>query len=85
MALEKTGELRKDVVNNNATSIQNKLNPYLPATLNYTVVIFNETTNVTTKPSLSTINESISASYFLTGDIDDFKPREVRVYIWGYA
>ncbi|MCX6821691.1 MAG: hypothetical protein NTW30_02825 [Candidatus Aenigmarchaeota archaeon] len=84
MALEKTGELRKDAVNNNAISIQNKLNPYLPDFLNYTVVIFNETTNITAKPSLSLTNDSISVSYFLAGDVDDFKPREIRVYLWGY-
>ncbi len=84
VTLEKTGELRKDVVNNNATSIQNKLSPYLLSFLNYTVVIFNDTTNVTAKPSLSEMNESISVSYFLAGDMDDFKPREIRVYIWGY-
>ena len=84
MTLEKTGELRKYAVDNNATPIQNKLNSYLPSFLNYTVVIFNETTNITAKPSLSLINESMSVSYFLTGDLDNFKPREVRVYIWGY-
>ena len=84
MALEKTGELRRDAIDNNATSIQNKLISYLPGFLNYSVVIFNETTNVTVKPSLSIINQSISVSYFLTGDLDTFKPREVRVYIWGY-
>jgi hypothetical protein len=84
MTLEKTGELRKDVVNNNATSIQNKLNPYLPDFLNYTIVIFNEATNTTVKPILTNENETLSVSYFLAGDIDDFKPREVRVYIWGY-
>jgi hypothetical protein len=84
MALEKTGELRKGVVDNNATSIQNKLNPYLPNFLNYTIIIFNETTNTTIKPVLTNENETLSVSYFLSGDIDDFKPREVRVYIWGY-
>jgi hypothetical protein len=84
MALEKTGELRKDTVNNNATSIQNKLNTYLPDFLNYTIVIFNETTNTTVKPVLTNENETLSISYFLSGDIDDFKPREVRVYMWGY-
>ena len=84
VTLEKTGELRKDSVNNNATSIQNKLNPYLPDFLNYTVVIFNKTTNVTAKPSLSSINESVSVSYFLSGDFDNYNPREVTVYMWGY-
>jgi hypothetical protein len=84
MTLEKTGELRKDAVNDNATSIQNKLNPYLPGFLNCSVVIYNDTTNITVKPVLTNENETLSVSYFLTGDVDNFKPREVRVHIWGY-
>jgi len=83
-ALEQTGELRRYVADNNATAIDDSLGPYIPNFLNRTVVIFNETTNLTTKPSLSDINNSISVSYFLAGDFDDYKPRDVRVYMWGY-
>ena len=84
MTLEKTGELRKYVADNNATAINESLNPYIPNSISRTVVIFNDTVNLTTEPSLSNLNESISVSYFLSGDIDDFKPREIRVYLWGY-
>lgn len=82
--LEKTGELRKYVVDNDTTSIENKLNPFIPAFLNYNVTIFNETANVTRMPSLTNENNTLSVSYLLVGDIDDYKPREVRVYIWGF-
>jgi hypothetical protein len=82
--LEKTGELRKDVADNNVTSIQNKLNPFLPDFLSYNVTIFNETTNITQMPSLPNEKNTLSVGYLLAGDIDDYKPREVRVYIWGF-
>ena len=82
--LERTGELRRYVTDNNATVINESLDPYIPSFLNRAVVIFNDTTNLTTKPSLSDINDSISVSYFLAGDFDDYKPRDVRVYMWGY-
>ena len=82
--LERTGELRKYVGDNNATAINASLNSYIPNFLSRTVVIFNDTTNLTAKPSLSNINDSISVSYFLAGDFDDYNPREVTVYMWGY-
>jgi len=82
--LERTGDLRRYVADNNATAINESLNQYIPNFLSRTVVIFNDTTNLTTKPSLSNLNESISVSYFLAGDFDDYKPRDVRVYMWGY-
>ena len=82
--LENTGELRKDAVDNNVTSIKNKLNPFIPNFLNYNVTIFNETTNTTQMPSLTSESNTLSVSYLLAGDIDDYKPREIRVYIWGF-
>lgn len=82
--LEKTGELRRDVADNNVTSIENKLNPFLPDFLNYNVTIFNETTNITQMPSLTNEKNTLSVGYLLAGDIDDYKPREIRIYIWGY-
>jgi len=82
--IEKTGELRRYVADNNATAINESLDLYIPSFLSRAVVIYNDTTNLTTKPSLSSINESISVSYFLAGDFDDYKARDVRVYMWGY-
>ena len=83
-ALEKTGELRRYVIDNNITVINESLNPFIPGFISREVVIFNETTNLTAKPSIFNLNDSVSVSYFLAGDFDDYKPREVRVYMWGY-
>ena len=82
--LEETGELREDVVDNNITSIENKLNPFLPAFLYYNVTIFNETTNITQIPSLANEKNTLVISYLLAGDIDYYKPREVIIYVWGF-
>ena len=83
--IEKTGELRKYVADNNATAIDESLNSYIPSFLSRAVVVYNDTNNLTTEPSFSDKNESISVSYFLAGDFDDYKAREVRVYLWGPA
>jgi len=83
-SLEKTGELRKHISDNNATAINESLDPFIPSFLSRDVVIFNDTTNITVKPSLTNIDEIISVSYFLAGDVDDYKPRDVIVYMWGF-
>jgi len=82
--LERTGELRRYVADNNATAVNESLDPYIPSFLSRSVAIFNGTSNLTTKPSLTDVNDSISVSYFLAGDFDDYNPRDVRVYMWGY-
>jgi hypothetical protein len=78
--LDGTGKLRKDVVNNNVSSIRNNLYPFMPKNLNYNVTIFNDTTNITMKPSSS--SDIISVSYFIAGDFDNYSPKDVRVYLW---
>jgi uncharacterized membrane protein len=80
--LDDTGKLRKDVVNNNVSSIRDNLYPFMPKNLNYNVTIFNDTSNITMKPSSS--SDMISVSYFLAGDFDNYLPRDVRVYLWGF-
>jgi len=81
--LAMTGELRKHAMDNDVTSIENKLNSYIPSSLDYGVVIFNKSTNITEMPPITDKKEVISVSYLLTGDIDDYRPRDVRVYLWG--
>jgi len=78
-----TGELRKHVMENDVVSIENKLSSYIPESLNYTVVIFNETTNITEMPSIANEKEVMSVNYLLAGDIDDYRPKDVRIYLWG--
>jgi len=83
--LDETGRLSTYVSNNDANAIQNGLRPYISNIQNYKVVIFNQTTNITQKLSLSNESEVISVSYFLVGDLDNYQPRDVRVYLWGLS
>ena len=83
--LDETGRLSTYVSNNDANAIQNGLRPYISNIKNYKVVIFNQTTNITQKPSLSNESEVISVSYFLAGDLDNYQPRDIRVYLWGLS
>jgi len=84
--LDKRGDLRNDVVNNNATNIKTNLDVFIPDFLTYEVVIYNETTNVTEIPtSITSQNDTvISVSYLISGDINEYKPRDIRVYLWGF-
>jgi hypothetical protein len=81
--LDATGKLGFYAIKNDANSIQNELQPYIPTFLEYKVVIYDQTTNVTEKPYLEDQNKVISVSYFLAGDVDNYEPRDVRVYLWG--
>lgn len=81
--LDDYSNLRNDVIENNATSIKYKLNQHIP--LSFAVVIYDETTNVTEFPSV--VNEQsnvLSISYLLSGDDDLYKPRDVKIYMWGF-
>ena len=84
--LEKRGDLRDDTVNNNVTNIETNLDNFIPDFLTYEVVIYNQTTNVTEIPSsITSQNDTVlSVSYLIAGDIDEYKPRDVRVYLWGF-
>lgn len=80
--LDETGSLRENVLRNNATAIKNDLSAYL-SYLDYDVVIYNKTSNITAAPSISAKNV-ISVSYFLAGDVGNYSAREVRVFLWGF-
>lgn len=80
--LEK-GRLREYTLNNDASSIKNSLNPYIPSSLSYDVVIYNRTSNITSIPTIES-EKIITVSYFLAGDVGNYSAREVRLYIWGF-
>ena len=82
--LDTTGELNMYALNSDATTIRSKLQPFIPITVNYDVAIYNQTTNITEKPSLENLSDVISVSYFISGDLDNYQPRDVRVYLWGF-
>lgn len=81
-ALDEAGKLRSNALDNNAVAIKNDLSTYL-SYLDYDVVIYNKTTNLTAIPSV-TADDVISVSYFLAGDIGNYSAKEVRVFVWGF-
>jgi hypothetical protein len=75
-----SGELRSSVLANNVTAIEGSLDPYIAHS--FDVAIFNKTSNLTTIPELGTENV-VSVSYIISGEVGNYTPREVRVYVWG--
>jgi len=82
-ALDEANELREDVINGNISSLKSKLSSFIPTYLNFSITIFNETINVTSKPKIQD-SDVISVSYFISGNIGEFEPREIVVYLWGF-
>lgn len=81
--MDEAGQLRGDVMKGDVSSVESKLYPFIPDFINYSVVIFNETTNITSKPKIQD-SDVISVSYLISGDIGEFNPREIVVYLWGF-
>ena len=84
--LDKSGQLRLYVLNNDSTSIKNEIEDMLPSNVNTFIVIYDEDqlnlTQTFTAPSY--LRDIISVSYFIAGDVEVYSPREVRVYMWGF-
>lgn len=76
------GDLRKDVLNEDVSSIKNHIHLNAPSYLNIEVTIYNKTGNTTTYPTIDS-ETILTVSYFLAGHIGTYDPREVRVFIWG--
>ena len=86
IALEKKGNLRYYAINNDTISIKRELNPFIPDNIEFEVVLFNETGNVTEIPSeINTKKNVVSVSYLIAGNFDEYKPREIRVMLWGFS
>ena len=81
-ALSEGGKLRQYTLNNDATSIKNDLTTYI-SFLDYDVVIYNKTSNLTAIPTISD-DYVISVSYFLAGEAGNYSAKEVRVFVWGF-
>lgn len=79
--LDNVGLLRNYVYSNDVTSLKEEIEGYI--TREVYVSIFNETTNVTELPVISS-EDVVTVSYFLSGKPGDYSPREVRVYLWGF-
>lgn len=84
-ALEETGKLRRYAINDDVNSIKNDINQFIPDFISYDVVLYNETTNITSISSqIEKQKDVISISYLLAGDFDNYKLRDVRVFMWGF-
>ena len=77
-SLDRTLGLMQDVLTNNVTSIQNKLNSMLPVTVNYTVKICGVSCD---SPGISS-TKIASVSYIVAGYQDQYLPRQVVLYMW---
>ena len=81
--LERTGKLRRFVLNNDTTSIKTRLTHFISHAVEFDVVLFNKTSNITTIPSIDA-DDVVTISYFLAGDVGNYVVREVRIYLWGF-
>lgn len=79
--LETTSDLRKKVLDNNSSGIKQDLSRYI--SISYDVAIFNKTTNLTKIPTIEA-KDIITVGYFLAGDVGNYNPRELKVYLWGF-
>jgi hypothetical protein len=77
--LDQSRNLRQYALQANATKIEELLLPFLKS--NYKVVLYNQTGNITEIPTIESKNIA-SASYIIAGDLANYKPIEIRVYLW---
>ncbi len=90
VALERRGNLRKSVIENDAAEIKNDLGPFIPDSITYDVVLYNSTQN-STKANTTNYPATIDSqsyvlvvSYLIAGDVENYTPRDVRVFMWGF-
>jgi hypothetical protein len=77
-SLENTNDLRNYVLANNSLAIENKLKTLMPSDANYQVMICDVSCG---KPNVVT-EKMISINYMIAGDINNFQPRQIVVYMW---
>ena len=80
--LDEIGNLRKLVLENNTEKIKEAISSCYK--INCKIVLFNETSNITEDLTSDELKENVaSVSYIISGDVGNYVPREIRVYIWG--
>lgn len=77
-SLDQNNELRSYVLANNTQSIENKLMPYVPPEINIKVVVCQLDCE---KPDVQS-EKTVSVSYLIAGDVNDFRPRQIILYMW---
>ncbi len=79
------GTLRINVMNDDADSIETEIDGYISSSVQFGIVIFDGSTNITEIPLVDpSFTSVITTSYFISGQVGDYNPREVRAYIWGF-
>jgi hypothetical protein len=78
---DQVGNLRYNVDSLNTTAIESDIVSYTGPGFEYGVVIYNETSPLTAEPNIVG-DDVVSISYLISGQSGEYRPREVRVYIW---
>jgi len=80
--LDNIGKLRYYALTNNSETIKNEIKAMIPE-IDLFVVIYDDV-NLTEEfnPPIY-LRNIVSVSYYISGDIETYSPREIRVYIWG--
>jgi len=76
--LDQSNKLRSDAIENNTKSIENNLRPLIPGEINFQVFVCQTACG---KPSAQT-ESMVSVTYLISGDIDNFKSRQILLYMW---
>jgi len=77
-ALDNKNELRQYVLANDTDTLKSKLSELLPPSLNYEVVICELQCAAVDIES----GKLASVSYTIAGDVNDFRPRQIILYMW---
>jgi hypothetical protein len=76
--LDKNNQLRQYAIANDTQTIESQLASLLPAETSYKIIICNATCG---NPGI-TSEKLTSVSYFIAGDLANFQPREIVLYMW---
>jgi len=76
--LDQGNELRQYVLANNTNVIENELLPLVPPEINIKVVVCQ---TFCEKPDVQS-EKIISINYLIAGDVNDYRPRQVVLYMW---
>lgn len=76
--LDKNNQLRQYALTNDTQTIESQLSSLLPTEVSYKIIICNVTCG-----SPGIISEKLtSVSYFVAGDLANFQPRQIILYMW---
>ena len=76
--LDQNNKLRLDVIANNTRNIENNLRSLIPSEINLQVFVCQTSCG---KPAIQS-EKMASVIYLVAGDIDDFKARQIILYMW---